>query len=134
MLSSNYISAAALVLVIAGIVFTYLNSKRSAKSQGLEDATRTIELLTQRINAQDQAIKTLQVDLTAERELRIRLDEQIKLKDKAIKEYLDILQNRDPALNEFIKATTKSMEVLMAGVQELLKSERTVTVTTKSNS
>lgn len=128
---SDYLSGAALLLVIVGIIATYQNSKRSVKSQGLEDATKTIELLKQRIDEQDRRISDLRNDLLKEHEIRIRLEEQIRLKDTAIKEYLDILQNRDPALTEFIKATTKSMDVVVRGIEELLKTHRIVTKKSK---
>lgn len=120
-----------LFMGVAAIALWY-NGRSEKKSAGLEDATKTIELLKQRIDAQDDRIAELQRDLGEEHDKRVRLEEQIRLKDQTIKEYLDILQNRDPALAEYIKTSSKALESLVAGVGELLKSERSITVTTKS--
>lgn len=116
---------------VAAIALWY-NGRSQKKSDGLEDATKTIELLKQRIDAQDDRISELQRDLSEEHDKRVRLEEQIRLKDQTIKEYLDILQNRDPALAEYIKNSSKALETLVTGMTELLKAERSITVTTKT--
>jgi hypothetical protein len=120
-----------LFMGVAAIALWY-NGRSQKKSDGLEDATKTIQLLNQRIDAQDVRIAELQQALGEEHDKRVRLEEQIRLKDQTIKEYLDILQNRDPALAEYIKNSSKALESLVAGVSELLKSERSITVTTKT--
>jgi hypothetical protein len=112
-------------------VALWYNGRNEKKSTGLDDATKTIEILNQRIDAQNKRIDDLRTDLTAEHEAVIRLQTELKLKDQTIKEYLDILQNRDPALAEYMKSSSKALESLVAGVGKLLEIERTVTVTTK---
>jgi hypothetical protein len=109
-----------------------VTSLRKGRSESIEDSERTIELMKSRISALEISLTETKVSLASEHDNVVKLQTELKLKDQTIKEYLDILRNRDPALSEFIKSTTLSMQTVMKGIEELLKTERSITVTTKS--
>lgn len=80
-----------------------------------------IEALTKVCNEQAGQIKTLQDDIKKHTQEIGRLNGINEEKDKKIKELNDILANRDPALTEFIKLATKSLEALLSGVEDIKK-------------
>jgi hypothetical protein len=118
-------------LFIGSVLIAFYTGKSQKKSATLEDFDRTIGLMRERITALEESLAETKKTAAAEHDKVIALETQLKLKDETIKQYLDILQNRDPALAEYMKSSSKALESLVAGVSELLKVERTVTVTTK---
>jgi len=116
---------------VGSVVLAFFTGKSNKKSRTLEDFDRTVQLMKERISALEVSLAETKEKAATEHDKVVALETQLKLKDETIKQYLDILQNRDPALAEYMKSSSKALESLVAGVSELLKVERTVTVTTK---
>jgi uncharacterized protein involved in exopolysaccharide biosynthesis len=120
--------------IAAFVLAQVVNGRSARKSNDITDAERTIQLFKDRITALENRLTETVQNLAGEHDNVIRLQTQLLLKDQTIKEYLDILQNRDPALTEFIKSTSTTMNALLEGMNRLLgaeQKEKTVTVTTK---
>jgi hypothetical protein len=118
---SDYLSVGAILIVIVGIIAQVIAARGQAKSEGLDDAAKTVELLEKRINAQSDRITELEKSDAEKTKDILHLQELISLKDNTIKQYLEILQNRSPDLTQFIVDQRESTRIIETSLKAILQ-------------
>jgi hypothetical protein len=111
-----------LVAIIIYGISQWLSGRSNAKSADMLDAERTIKLIKERADAlelklkqQDEDNKKIQQEQNNQ---IIRLEERVKHLDGLNKQYVEILQDRDPELKEFMKNMSTAVDFFKAYVIE----------------
>lgn len=98
------------ILAIGVVVFAYAqwrNGKMQGVSNEIVTAGGTIDLLQKSVSVLRGELDETNTKLLKEHDEIIRLQEQLKHKDEQLQQYLQILQNRNPELDAFIKYMTQ---------------------------
>lgn len=122
------------ILVVAGFVggFVYViaqayNGRGQKKLDDLTEADKTIKLIRDRADALELRVKDLERSLIEEQKKIVALETEKTYIEKLNKQYLDILQNRDPELLKFMETTSRTLEIVAKGIEALL-SKPTVSI------
>lgn len=120
-----YLTFAVDAIVAVGVVVFAFAQYRNGKAQGVstEIATAggTIDLLQKSVDVLRSELNSAKADLLKEHDEIIRLQESLKHKDEQIKQYLDILQNRNPEMDAFMRFMTKAATDAAESQKEMAK-------------
>lgn len=108
----------ALVGIVIGNIFL---GRKSAQSGALADAKATNDLIKSNRDELQFQLNTLKEEMKTEREARIRAETLLIERDKRIKELTDQVNDRDPALKEYLTTSNKTMNDLNALIRASLK-------------
>lgn len=114
---------AALFGVVAG---NFYNGYQARHSTTIKDAQGTIDLINKNREELERKIKDLGEELKVEREARIRAEEKSAQKDQTIAMQRDIIENRDPALKEFLTKNVESMNALTGVIEKSIEQTKDV--------
>lgn len=120
---STLLLFAALIGVVAG---NFYNGYQARHSTTIKDAQGTIDLINKNRDELERKIKDLSDELKVERENRIRAEEKSAQKDQTIAMQKDIIENRDPALKEFLTNNVEAMNRLTGSIQKSMEQTRDV--------
>lgn len=102
------------IISALGILFFAIGQFRAgrdtAKSNELNDAKNTVQLYQSKMDLLEKEMKEMKAQQKHDGEEIIRLQEQIKHKDDQIKQYVAILQNRDPELQKVLTSINVTLE------------------------
>ncbi len=110
-------------ILLAGTGYAYAQFTKGKNEKNNED----YKLLTTRVDALQRLCDAQQIDLNNLHQELGKLKGINEEKDKKITELNAILQNRDPALNEFIKYSTESTRYFLDIVPKIVKQLENIT-------
>lgn len=126
---SDFFTPTTLILLatLLGIVGgNFYNGYQARNSSTVKDANGTIDLINKNREELERKIKDLSEELKVEREARIRAEEKSVQKDQTISMQRDIIENRDPALKEFLTKNVEAMQSLTGTIQESMDQTRDI--------
>lgn len=97
---------------IAFVFGQWRNGRRESKAETVSAYNGTIELLKSQISALESKSNQAEQENKSNHDEILKLQEAIKHKDQQIDQYLKIITNRNPQLEETLKQVRDFLEVL----------------------
>ena len=111
------------IILIGGVVFAIAqwgNGRSQRKSDTETDAALTIRLVKEARDALEAKLKEQNAIIVQQGKDIAALQAQLQSKDELIERYVQLLQNRNPELEIFMKNSTKALEAILDTLKNLM--------------
>lgn len=131
------------VIFIVGVIYAIaqaFNGRGQKKLDNVTEAGRTIQLIKDRADALELRVDELETQGIEDQKKIAAITAEKSYIENLNKQYLEILQNRNPELEKFMKNTSLALEGLLKGIDSMLEQQKkildkpTVAITNQSPS
>lgn len=110
------------IIALAGVAFVigqWRNGYFKGNVEALAQANAANKAYQDRIGILEENMKLMYEENKKTHDEVIRMGEQLKHKDDLIKQYVELLQNRNPELVEFMKFTRESAKLMIDNISSI---------------